>query len=316
MADKIALLGSGFIGRSWAIAFSRAGYEIGLHDPTPGAVDAALAFIDEMLEDLAKNDLLNGHSPATVRGRIRPAKDVKSALDGAIHVQENAPENLKTKLAVFKEIDALAPPGTVLASSCSAILPSLFTEKLAGRQRCIVAHPVNPPYLIPVVELVPAPWTSPETVERVRKLMLEAGQVPIMMKRELDGFIVNRLQCALLCEAFRLMGEGYADTQAIDDAVRHGLGLRWSFMGPYETIDLNSPGGVGEYIDRYEGLFKSLWKTQLHDIAWGGPVRAQALGERDAKLPRSKLVDRQKWRDRRLMALAAHKRKAAKEVGD
>jgi L-gulonate 3-dehydrogenase len=316
MADKIALLGSGFIGRSWAIAFSRAGYEIGLHDPTPGAVDAALAFIDEMLEDLAKNDLLNGHSPAAVRGRIRPAKDVTSALDGAIHVQENAPENLKTKLAVFKEIDALAPPGTVLASSASALLPSLFTEQLAGRQRCIVAHPVNPPYLIPVVELVPAPWTSPETVERVRKLMVEAGQVPIMMKRELDGFIVNRLQCALLCEAFRLMGEGYADTQAIDDAVRHGLGLRWSFMGPYETIDLNSPGGVGEYIDRYEGLFKSLWKTQLHDVAWGGPVRAQALAERDAKLPRSKLVDRQKWRDRRLMALAAHKRKAAKEVGD
>ena len=121
---------SGFIGRSWAIAFSRAGYEIGLHDPTPGAVDAALAFIDEMLEDLAKNDLLNGHSPAAVRGRIRPAKDVKSALDGAIHVQENAPENLATKLAVFKEIDALAPPGTVLASSASALLPSLFTEAL------------------------------------------------------------------------------------------------------------------------------------------------------------------------------------------
>jgi len=137
-----------------------------------------------------------------------------------------------------------------------------------------------------------------------------------MMKREIEGFIVNRLQAALLAEAFRLMGEGYASTQAIDDAVRHGLGLRWSFMGPFETIDLNSPGGVGEYIDRYEALFKSLWKSQLHDIPWGGPVRAQALSERDGKLPRNKLLDRQKWRDRRLMALAAHKRKAAKDIGD
>jgi L-gulonate 3-dehydrogenase len=316
MADKIALLGSGFIGRSWAIGFARAGYEIALHDPTPGAVEAALSFIDEMLEDLAKNDMLGGQAPATVRRRIAAAKSVKAALDGAVHAQENAPENLPTKIAVFKELDALAAPDTVLSSSASAILPSLFTEHLAGRHRCIVAHPVNPPYLIPVVELVPAPWTSEETVERVRKLMVEAWQVPIMMKREIEGFIVNRLQAALLAEAFRLMGEGYASTQAIDDAVRHGLGLRWSFMGPFETIDLNSPGGVGEYIDRYEALFKSLWKSQLHDIPWGGPVRAQALAERDAKLPRNKLLDRQKWRDRRLMALAAHKRKAAKDIGD
>jgi 3-hydroxyacyl-CoA dehydrogenase len=316
MAEKIALIGSGFIGRAWAISFARAGYEIAMTDPTPGAVEKALDFIAEMLEDLGGNGLLEGQSPATLRGRITAAKDVKSALDGAVHVQENAPEHLPTKIAVFQELDALAAPGTVLSSSASALLPSLFTEGLKGRHRCIIAHPVNPPYLIPVVELVPAPWTSPETLERVRALMLKAGQVPIMMKREIDGFIVNRLQAALLAESFRLFGEGYADTQAIDDAVRHGLGLRWSFMGPFETIDLNSPGGVGEYIDRYEDLFKRLWKTQLHDVSWGGKVREQALAERDAKLPRGKLLERQKWRDRRLMALAAHKRKAASTVGN
>src|SRR5262245_27216485 len=297
MADKTAVIGAGFIGRAWAIAFSRAGYDVALHDPEPGAVDAALRFVDEMLEDLARNDLLNGQTPAKVRSRIAKARDVKSALDGAVHVQENAPENLQTKIAVFKELDALAAPIAVSASSASALLPSLFTEQLKGRHRCMVAHPVNPPYLLPLVELVPAPWTAPETVSRVRSLMVEAGQVPIMMKKEIEGFILNRLQAALLCEAFRLVGDGIADTQAVDDAVRHGLGLRWSFMGPFETIDLNSPGGVGEYIDRYEGPYKSMWRSQLHDMPWGGKLREQILNERNGRLPRAKLQDRQKWRD-------------------
>ncbi|MGD9538833.1 MAG: 3-hydroxyacyl-CoA dehydrogenase [Alphaproteobacteria bacterium] len=316
MAQKIALIGSGFIGRSWAIAFSRAGYDIALYDPANGAVDAALRFIDEVLDDLDKNDLLNGESPSKIRGRIKQANDIRSALDGAIHVQENAPENLEMKRKVFAELDASAGPDTVLSSSASAILPSLFTEKLAGRHRCIVAHPVNPPYLIPVVELIPAPWTSPETVDRVEKLMIEAGQAPIKMKREIEGFIVNRLQCALLEEAFRLVGEGYASTKAVDYAVCHGLGLRWSFMGPFETIDLNSPGGVGEYIERYEGLFRSLWESQQHIVPWSGKLAEQVLAERDSELPRTRLLERQMWRDRRLMALAAHKRAAGKQIGD
>src|SRR6185436_12588726 len=152
---------------------------------------------------------------------------------------ENTPEQVEVKREVFAKLDAVAGPQTILASSTSAILPSAFTEAVPGRHRCLVAHPINPPYLVPAVEIVPSPWTDADVVERTRALMVELGQAPIVMKREIDGFIMNRLQGALLQEAFRLVAEGYATTDDIDTGLCQGIGLRWAFMGPFETIDLN-----------------------------------------------------------------------------
>jgi 3-hydroxyacyl-CoA dehydrogenase len=304
MADKIAVIGSGLIGRAWSISFARAGYQVALYDAKPEAAEAALAFVESVLADLQSNDLLAGHTPEQVRARIMPARDLASALDGAVHVQENTPERIDMKIAVFRELDALAGPETVLASSTSALLPSAFTDTLAGRHRCIVIHPINPPYLVPAVEIVPAPWTSLETVDRAAAIMRGAGQAPIIMKRELDGFVMNRLQGALLQEAFRLVA---------DIGIREGLGLRWAFMGPFETIDLNAPAGVADYIARYDGLYQNLWQSQQHVANWAeasGAIEA----ERRAALPAEALGARATWRDRRLMALLAHKRAAAKEI--
>jgi 3-hydroxyacyl-CoA dehydrogenase len=217
------------------------------------------------------------------------------------------------KIAVFRELDALTGPDTVIASSTSALLPSAFTETLPGRHRCLVIHPINPPYLVPAVEIVPAPWTSPETVERAAQLMRGAGQAPIVMKRELDGFVMNRLQGALLQEAFRLVADGYASVEDVDVGIRDGLGLRWAFMGPFETIDLNAPGGVADYIARYDGLYRNLWASQQHVVSW--PEASAAIeAERRAALPADRLAAHAAWRDRRLMALLAHKRAAAREI--
>jgi 3-hydroxyacyl-CoA dehydrogenase len=313
MSDKIAVIGSGLIGRAWSISFARAGYEVALYDAKPEAAEAALAFVDSVLADLESNDLLAGHTPEQVRARITPARDLASALDGAVHVQENTPERIDMKIAVFRELDALAGPETVLASSTSALLPSAFTDTLAGRHRCIVIHPINPPYLVPAVEIVPAPWTSLETVDRAAAIMRGAGQAPIVMKRELDGFVMNRLQGALLQEAFRLVADGYAGVEDVDIGIREGLGLRWAFMGPFETIDLNAPAGVADYIARYDGLYQNLWQSQQHVANWAeasGAIEA----ERRAALPAEALGARATWRDRRLMALLAHKRAAAKEI--
>jgi 3-hydroxyacyl-CoA dehydrogenase len=313
MSDKIAVIGSGLIGRAWSISFARAGYEVALYDAKPEAAEAALAFVDSVLADLESNDLLAGHTPEQVRARITPAGDLASALDGAVHVQENTPERIDMKIAVFRELDALAGPETVLASSTSALLPSAFTESLGGRHRCIVIHPINPPYLVPAVEIVPAPWTSLETVDRAAAIMRGAGQAPIIMKRELDGFVMNRLQGALLQEAFRLVADGYAGVEDVDIGIREGLGLRWAFMGPFETIDLNAPAGVADYIARYDGLYQNLWQSQQHVASWAeasGAIEA----ERRAALPAEALGARATWRDRRLMALLAHKRAAAKEI--
>jgi 3-hydroxyacyl-CoA dehydrogenase len=312
VADKVAVIGSGLIGRAWAISYARAGYEIALYDAYQGAAQAALGFVDSVLADLERNGLLGGASPEVVRARIQPVTTLAAAVDGAFHVQENTPEQLDSKTAVFADLDRLAAPDAVLASSTSALLPSRFTERLAGRHRCLVVHPINPPYLVPAVEVVPAPWTSPEVVERVGRFMVAAGHAPIMMKREIDGFVMNRLQGALLQEAFRLVAEGYAGVEDVDVGIRDGLGLRWSFMGPFETIDLNAPMGVVDYMARYEGLYQNLWQTQQHIVDWAGPLSARIEAERRKELPAAKLADRATWRDRRLMALVAHKRDALK----
>lgn len=315
MKDKVAVVGSGLIGRSWAISFSRAGYDVALYDAASGAADAALSFVDAVLADLHRNGLLDGHEPNAVRGRIKVAATLADALRDAVHVQENTPERLDTKIEVFRELDQLAAPETVLASSTSALLPSRFTETLRGRSRCLVVHPINPPYLVPAVEVVPAPWTDVAVLARVSAFMRAAGHAPIMMSKEIDGFVMNRLQGALLQEAFRLVAEGYASTADVDIGIRDGLGLRWSFMGPFETIDLNAPAGVADYIARYEGLYKTLWQTQQHIVPWGGELSERVEAERRQSLAATDLPERARWRDRRLMALVAQKRDANTKIG-
>ena len=312
---KVAIIGSGFIGRAWAISFARAGNDIVLWDKEAGAPEKALAYIESVLPDLAANDLLNGQSPVEIRARMRGVEKIEDAVADAGYVQENTPEIVEIKREVFSVLDRAAPPEAVLASSTSAILPSKFTEHLSGRARCVVVHPINPPYLVPAAEVVPAPWTSPETVDKARQFLVAAGHAPIVMKRELDGFVMNRMQGALLEEAFRLVADGYATVEDVDIGIRDGLGLRWSFMGPFETIDLNAPGGVRDYVERYQGIYERLHPSQQRRVDWAGPVLADVEKDRRERLPAERLQERQMWRDRRLMALAAQKRRADREMG-
>lgn len=313
--SETAIVGSGFIGRAWAISFARAGAGVRLWDQAEGAARKAVDYITGVLDDLAANDLLNGQSAATVLSRINHCPTLEEALAHATHVQENTPEDLATKIKVFERLDAVARPDAVLASSTSALLPSRFTEGLKGRGRCIVVHPINPPYLIPAAEVVPAPWTTPETVERTRQFLVSAGHAPLVMKKELDGFIMNRMQGALLEEAFRLVADGYASVDDVDTGIRDGLALRWSFMGPFETIDLNAPGGVRDYAERYQRIYENLFPQMLRRVDWTGAVMEEVEKDRRKRLPADRLQERQVWRDRRLMALAAHKKKASKEIG-
>ncbi len=244
------------------------------------------------------------------RARIATAATLAEAVGGAGYVQENIAENLPAKQALFAELDRLAPPDTILASSTSTIPASQWSERLAGRARCLVAHPVNPPHLLPLVELSPAPWTAPEIIARARALHEAAGQVPIVVRTEIQGFVLNRLQGALLAEAFRLYADGYASIEDIDRTVRDGLGLRWSFMGPFETIDLNAPGGVVDYCQRYGELYYQMAQTQL-PRRWDEALVRRIERERRQRLPASELDARSAWRDRRLIELIAHKRRAA-----
>ncbi|MER9947601.1 MULTISPECIES: 3-hydroxyacyl-CoA dehydrogenase [unclassified Mesorhizobium] len=312
---NVAIVGTGFIGRAWAISFARAGHNVRMWDQSPAATGGARDYIAGVLGDLARNDLLRGQAVDAVVGRIAIVAELAEALAGAAHVQENTPENLEVKRGVFSLIDRLADPQTIIASSTSALLPSKFTDHLQGRHRCLVVHPINPPYLIPAAEVVPAPWTSAEALERTRAFLIDAGHAPLVMKRELDGFIMNRLQGALLEEAFRLVADGYASVEDVDIGIRDGLALRWSFMGPFETIDLNAPGGVRDYVERYQSIYSNIFPQMLRRVDWAGEVMKTVEADRRERLPRENLGERQVWRDRRLMALAAHKKKSDQEYG-
>jgi 3-hydroxyacyl-CoA dehydrogenase len=313
--QKVALVGAGLIGQAWAIVFARAGYRVALYDAEAVVLDGAKAAIAARLEDLESFGLVS--DPDAIAARVRTTDNLEEALDGAAHVQENAPERVEVKREVFGELDRLAGPDAVLASSTSGIPASAFTEGLAGRQRCLVAHPINPPYLVPLVELCPAPWTDPAIVERTFDLMRAAGQSPIRLRKEIRGFVVNPMQGALIGAALKLVEGGYASAEDVDIAIRDGIGLRWSFMGPFETIDLNAPGGIADYLRRYGPLYAAIEREQEGPAAWDdGGLIARVEAERRQFLPQDRLKTRSEWRDRRLMALAAHKAKVKKEIGE
>ena len=316
ISTKTAIVGTGFIGRAWAISLARAGRAVRIWDQTAGAAEKAVDYISGVLNELEGYDLLEGQTPDAVLRRIHVAATLEEAVADADYVQENTPEDLATKIKVFELLDAVAKPAAILASSTSALLPSRFTEGLKGRARCLVVHPINPPYLIPAAEIVPSPWTSADTVERAKAFLVAAGHAPLVMKKELDGFIMNRMQAALMEEAFRLVADGYASVEDVDIGIREGLALRWSFMGPFETIDLNAPAGVRDYAERYQQIFIRLFPQMQRRVDWNGPVMDLVEAERRKLVPADKLQERQVWRDKRLMALAAHKRRAAVDVGE
>jgi 3-hydroxyacyl-CoA dehydrogenase len=302
---KIAVIGAGLIGRAWSIVFARAGFDVALWDNAPQAVSDSLTFIADRLPELRSAGLL-AEAPDAVLARVHPAASLAEAVRDAEHVQENGPERVADKQTLFAELDLAAAPGAVLASSSSGIPASAFTEGLAGRARCLIAHPVNPPYLVPLVELCPAPWTDAEVVERTRALMVRAGQVPATVRKEMDGFALNRLQGALLAEAFRMLADDAISAADLDALVKHGLGLRWSFMGPLETIDLNAPGGLADYCARYGPLYYAM-QQQMQPRMWDPMLVGRLHDARRAELPANMMAVRQEWRDRRLMALLAHK---------
>jgi L-gulonate 3-dehydrogenase len=314
MNRRIAVIGSGRIGRAWAIVFARAGFEVRLHDAERAMLDGAIPSIRRSVLDLGKYGLIDEPEERIV-SRVTACEKLADAVHDVDLVQENIAEIVEVKRTLFAELDKLTRPDTLLASSTSGLPASTFTETLEGRARCLVAHPVNPPSLVPLVELCGAPWTTQETLARARALYEEAGQEPVTVAREIPGFLLNRLQGVLLDEALSLYARGYASAADLDTVMRDGLGLRWSFMGPFETIDLNAPGGVADYAARYGAMYRSFAKDSV-PFDWSPDNIARLDAERRAVLPLDEIESRSRWRDRRLMALLAHRRATSESDDD
>ncbi len=312
--EKIALIGGGLVGQAWAIVFARAGHQVAMYDASPLTMEHAQGNIASRLEDLARFRLID--DPDATFQRIDWSIKPSDAVMGAAYIQESVPERLEVKKATYKELDQIIGDGAVIGSSTSGIPASAFTENLACRSHCLVAHPINPPSVTPLVELCPAPWTDSAVVDWVFELMTRAGQSPIKVRKEVPGFIANRLQGALLTTALRLVEDGICSVEDVDIAIRDGIGRRWSFMGPFETIDLNAPGGIADYMTRYGPLYEEIERSAKTPLDWSDALSAHVEAERRECLSAEALPKRSEWRDRRLMALAAHKRAADEKIGD
>lgn len=307
-AQNVAIIGAGSIGIAWAITFARAGHQVRLFDPQDEALKDALGAIAQRLERLREFALID-ETPQTIVARIRICGSEAEAVAGASHVQENAPEKLEIKIDLMRRLDQMTDQEVTLASSTSAIPASQWARDLPGQRRCLVIHPANPPYLIPVVELVPADFTDQATVERAKALMISAGLKPVAVRKELEGFVFNRLQGALLREAYCLVRDDVASVEDIDTIVREGLGLRWSFMGPFETAELNTKGGIEAHAERMGPAYRRMGAERGQNDPWTPALVAKVAGERRALLSLADWPKRVLWRDEMLMRLLAFKRR-------
>lgn len=302
----VAIVGAGLIGRAWANVFARAGWATRVWDPDPKALERAPGLIAQSLADLARHGLVT--DPDGSAKRVSAHATLEDAVAGAALVQENGPERVEVKIDLFARLDKAAAPETILASSSSAIVSSRFAEKLPGRHRILIAHPVNPPHVVPIVELCGAPWTTPDIIAKARAIYDSVGQVSMEVKKEIDGFILNRMQAVLLAEAFRLVGEGYCTPQDLDKTIAHGLGLRWSFMGPFETIEMNAPGGIRDYAARYGKMLAGLASRPYTADVFGAENVDRIMAGWGREPTAADVETKSRWRDDRLAALQAHKR--------
>jgi 3-hydroxyacyl-CoA dehydrogenase len=257
-AQSVAVIGTGVIGRSWIRVFARAGLETRIWDPNPEQVEAAWTWLKADLKRARKEHGLRKRVVRAEREQVVRCQTLEEALQNVFWVQESGPENLDAKRTTYAELDRLAPPKAVLASSTSALDMSAIAEGLPGANRCIVAHPVNPPPVVPVVEVLGGAHTDPLVVRRAVRFLERVGQTPVLLRKYVPGFLLNRMQAALMREAVSLVKEGVTTPEGVDAVIREGLGLRWALLGPFGVANTNADGGVREYFTRYGPSFERL----------------------------------------------------------
>lgn len=298
---RVACIGTGNVGRAWAVVFARAGHEVALWDAADGAVAAALPLIRRTLGQLAAAGAFE-ESPDAILDRLHPAASLAEAVAAAAHVQESVREDLVVKQAVAAEIAAHAPAEAIIASSTSALPGSSFLTEIAHPERALVAHPVNPPALIPLVELCGTGLTSDDALARTRAFMAACAMKPVVLKKEIDGFLLNRLQYTLVAEALHLVGEGYCDPEDIDTVMTHGLALRWLTIGPFATAHLNATQGFQGFVDQLGPMMRKMGQDARTDYDWGADLAARIHDGLAARMPVRDIAAWQAWRDGRILA--------------
>ena len=253
---RVACIGAGTIGASWAAYFVSRGLDVVVSDPAPGAAERVRRKVEAAWPALQRLGAVAGTGPAGWRFEPNPVH----ALDGAEFVQESAPERYDIKQALLPKLDAVLPPEVVIASSSSGLLISRLAQGCRHPQRCVIGHPFNPPHLVPLVEVVGGGTASRATVEAALAFYRAVGKHPIEIRKEVPGHLANRLQAALWREAVHLVAEGVASVADVDAAISEGPGLRWALMGPHATFHLaGGEGGMTHFLHHLLPAMQSWW---------------------------------------------------------
>ena len=259
LPSRIAIVGTGTVGASWAAYYLSRGFQVSAADPGEGAEFLLRRTIEQAWPALEQLGLTPGADP----GRLSFSKDLAAALVDAELVQESAPEREDLKIELFSTLDALAPPEVILASSTSGLLMSRLQQRCVHPERCVTGHPFNPPHLMPLVEVVGGNLTSVTTIERAMDFYRGIGKFPIHVRTEVVGHIANRLQAAAFREAIHLVYSGAASATDVDAAMSYGPGLRWALMGPLLTFHLaGGDGGITHFMDHL-GEANNTWFSDL-----------------------------------------------------
>lgn len=254
---RIAIVGTGVIGASWAAQFLARGFDVTATDPGPNAETNLRKYVDDAWPALERIGLSLGASTE----RLSFTTNMKDALSQADFVQENAPEKPEFKIKLFADMDAATPSDSIIASSSSGITPTVMQANCKHPERVLIGHPFNPPHIIPLVEIVGGEKTSPAAIEQAISFYTSIGKKPIHLRKEVVGHVANRLQAALYREVVYLIAQGVVDVTDADTAVSWGPGLRWGVMGPNLLFHLGGgQGGIQHFIEHLSGPVSTWWK--------------------------------------------------------
>jgi len=301
---RVACVGAGLIGQDWATLFSSKGFKVVLHDLSETVLEKSMRGVRSNLLFLEASDLLKKGEAEAALKRIEMTPLLDQAVSHADYVQESVPDDYDFKKKVYKEMDAAAPNHSILASSSSGLLMTEIQKAVTRPRRCLLVHPVLPAYLIPLVEIAGGEQTSRETVIAAYDFMKELGKIPVLLKREVPGYIVNRLQAALLREAMDLVDKDVASAEDVDKAFCMGIGLRDPIIGPFLRIHL-AGGGVERFFENFSRSYRHRWETMESWTSIPPSAAKKAIGGvKEMEVVRKKTLEQiRSWRDEMLVKL-------------
>jgi len=302
--QRVACVGAGIIGQGWATVFASRGCTVFLQDLAGPILDQALTRVARNLDFLETHHLLERGVAAKAMGRIKVTTRIEDAVAEADYVQESVPDRYELKKSVFEEMDRAAPPRALLASSSSGLLMTPIQKATRRPERCVMAHPVLPVYLVPLVEVVGGEKTSPDATHAVCDFMKKMGKHPVLLNKEVSGYIVNRLQAAVLREAIDLVEKGVASAEDVDRAFCMGIGLRDPVIGPLLRIHLTADG-IDRFLENYAESYRLRWESmECWTSVPPSAARSAVKGVKEMSLVKTRTLEEIKtWRDEMLVKI-------------